>query len=456
MKLEVAMHKIPKKLIIIPVALLIAVAGTAWWYIDQISVRAEDDQITASGTIEATQIEVAPEIGGQITEVLAQAGESIHAGQELVVFTDALLEAQMQQVLAASDQAEANYEMVAAGLPVEQQELAIAAAELELISAQQVIDELYDKNELAAAQAAKAVADARDLERDAQMIYDSLRSPASQTDIDIAQSLVTLTEAAIEKAEKRFKTLLRKAEDNPRRAAVVLMISTLEKQHDLAVKRLNYLEGTADEITLAQSEANLELAQQSLEDTQQQLDDLQEGPDPDTLALAQARLKTAEANLAAAQAGPSQEQLALARSQVEVARAAVGVLDAQRQKLSLAAPVSGVVLSRSVEPGEVAAPGAPLMILAKLDDLKITVYIPEDRYGRIKIGQQAQVFVDSFPGEIFTGVVVSIADQAEFTPRNVQTEEGRRTTVFAVELKVENPDGRLKPGMPADVSFEDA
>lgn len=450
------MHKIPKKLIIIPVALLIAVAGTAWWYIDQISVRAEDDQITASGTIEATQIEVAPEIGGQITEVLAQAGESIHAGQELVVFTDALLEAQMQQVLAASDQAEANYEMVAAGLPVEQQELAIAAAELELISAQQVIDELYDKNELAAAQAAKAVADARDLERDAQMIYDSLRSPASQTDIDIAQSLVTLTEAAIEKAEKRFKTLLRKAEDNPRRAAVVLMISTLEKQHDLAVKRLNYLEGNADEITLAQSETNLKLAQQSLEDTQQQLDDLQEGPDPDTLALAQARLKTAEANLAAAQAGPSQEQLALARSQVEVARAAVGVLDAQRQKLSLAAPVSGVVLSRSVEPGEVAAPGAPLMILAKLDDLKITVYIPEDRYGRIKIGQQAQVFVDSFPGEIFTGMVVSIADQAEFTPRNVQTEEGRRTTVFAVELKVENPDGRLKPGMPADVSFEDA
>lgn len=96
------------------------------------------------------------------------------------------------------------------------------------------------------------------------------------------------------------------------------------------------------------------------------------------------------------------------------------------------------------------------MILAKLDDLKITVYIPEDRYGSVKIGQQAQVFVDSFPGETFTGVVVSIADQAEFTPRNVQTEEGRRTTVFAVELKVENPDGRLKPGMPADVSFDDA
>lgn len=448
------MHKVPKKLIILPLALLIALAGAAWWYLDQNSVRAENDQIAASGTIEATQIEIAPEIGGQIAEVLAQAGESIQAGQELVVFTDALLEAQMLQALAALDQAQASYDMVAAGLPVEQQELAIAAAELELISAQQVIDQLYDKDELAAAQAAKAVADARDLERDTQRIYDSLRSPASQTDIDIAKSLVTLTEAAIEKAEKRFKSLLRKVEDNPRRAAVVLMISTLEKQHDLAVKRLNYLEGTADEITLAQTEANLELAQQSLDEAQQQLDKLQQGPDPDTLALAQARLKTAEANLTAAQAGPSQEQLRLASSQVEVARAAVGVLDAQRQKLRLAAPVCGVVLSRSVEPGEVAVPGAPLMILARLDDLKITVYIPEDRYGSVQIGQQAQVFVDSFSGETFTGVVVSIADQAEFTPRNVQTEEGRRTTVFAVELKVDNPDGRLKPGMPADVSFE--
>jgi multidrug resistance efflux pump len=141
-------------------------------------------------------------------------------------------------------------------------------------------------------------------------------------------------------------------------------------------------------------------------------------------------------------------------SQVEVARAALGVIEAQREKLRLAAPAGGVVLSRSVEPGEVAVPGAPLMTLAKLDDLKITVYVPEDRYGSIQLGESAQVSVDSFPGQVFTATVTRIADQAEFTPRNVQTEEGRRTTVFAVELKVDNPDSKLKPGMPADVSFE--
>jgi HlyD family secretion protein len=450
------MHKIPRKLIPVLVAVLIAGAGAVWWYLDQNSALAEKNQIAASGTIEARQIDVAPQIGGQVSQVLAEEGESVKAGQDLIVFTDALLEAQMQQALASLEQAQANYEMVAAGAPAEQKEMAIAAAELEMTSAQQAIDELYDKNELAAAQVAKSLADTRDLVRDAERVYDSLSSPASQTDIDIARSLVTLTEAGIEKAEKRFKSLLRKSEDNPKRAAVVLLISTLKKQHDLAVKRLNYLEGTADEITLAQAEANLELAQKSQEDTQQQYDDLQKGPDPDTLALARARLKTAEAKLAAAQAGPSQEQLAVAKSQVEVARAAIAVIEAQKQKLKLAAPVGGVVLSRSVEPGEVAAPGAPLMTLAKLDDLNITVYIPEDRYGSIQIGQVAQVFVDSFPGKTFRATVVRIADQAEFTPRNVQTEEGRRTTVFAVELMVDNPEGLLKPGMPADVTFEEA
>lgn len=82
------------------------------------------------------------------------------------------------------------------------------------------------------------------------------------------------------------------------------------------------------------------------------------------------------------------------------------------------------------------------------------VYLPEDRYGRVKLGQAARVTVDSYPDQVFTGAVVHIADQAEFTPRNVQTAEGRKVMVFAVRLSLANPDGKLKPGMPADVRFE--
>jgi multidrug resistance efflux pump len=449
------MHKFPRKLVILPILLLVAGSGYAWWMLSGRSARAETGPLAASGTIESTQVIVAPQVGGQVVEVLAQNGEEVQAGQVLVRFSDTLLEAQLVQAQAAFAQAEANYNLVAAGAPDEQQQLAIAAAQLELVSAQQALDELYTKNALAAAQAAKTVADSRDLVRDAERINESLNSPASQTDIDIAKSLVTLTETAMERAEKRLKPLLRKSEDNPKRAASFLVVSLLEKQHDLAIKRLNYLEGGADEITLAQAEAALQLAQENLKEAERQSEELAKGPDPDLLELAKSRLNVAKAKLAAAKAGPTQEQLALAQSQVEMARAAMGVIEAQMAKLNLTAPSDGIVLSRSVEAGEVVAPGAPLLTLGRLDNLTITVYIPEDRYGNVSIGQTARVSVDSFPGQEFTASVARIADQAEFTPRNVQTQEGRRTTVFALELIVEDPDGWLKPGMPADVTFDD-
>ena len=99
-------------------------------------------------------------------------------------------------------------------------------------------------------------------------------------------------------------------------------------------------------------------------------------------------------------------------------------------------------------------PNATLFVLAQLERLTITVYLPEDRYGQVNLGDTAEVEVDSFPGMEFEASVVHIAEEAEFTPRNVQTGEGRRTTVFAIELRVNDPQGRLKPGMPADVFFE--
>jgi HlyD family secretion protein len=94
------------------------------------------------------------------------------------------------------------------------------------------------------------------------------------------------------------------------------------------------------------------------------------------------------------------------------------------------------------------------MTLGLLDDLTLTVYVPEDRYGEISLGENAQVSVDSFPGEIFKGVVVLISDEAEFTPRNVQTAEGRSSTFYAIKLQLDDPTGKLKPGMPADVVFD--
>ena len=138
---------------------------------------------------------------------------------------------------------------------------------------------------------------------------------------------------------------------------------------------------------------------------------------------------------------------------VAQAQASLDLVDAQIKKLVLSAPMDGVILTRGVEPGEFVQPGAVAMRIGDLAELTITVYVPEDRYGQISRGQTAIVEVNSFPGMTFGAEVTHIADEAEFTPRNVQTVEGRSATVYAIKLSVADTQGRLKPGMPADVTF---
>ena len=103
--------------------------------------------------------------------------------------------------------------------------------------------------------------------------------------------------------------------------------------------------------------------------------------------------------------------------------------------------------------GEVAIPGAPLLTIADLDNLVLTVYVAEDQLGRVGPGQLVSVAVDAYPGRVFQGTVRYVAGEAEFTPRNIQTHEERVNMVFAVEIDLPNADHALKPGMPADATF---
>jgi multidrug efflux pump subunit AcrA (membrane-fusion protein) len=116
-------------------------------------------------------------------------------------------------------------------------------------------------------------------------------------------------------------------------------------------------------------------------------------------------------------------------------------------------PLDGLVLQRVLEPGEIVSPTGTVAVVADLSSLNLTIYVPEDRIGQVLLGKEYPVVVDSFPGQSFAGIVSYIASQAEFTPRNIQTVEGRKITVFAVRLTIANPDQALKPGMPADVDL---
>jgi HlyD family secretion protein len=170
-------------------------------------------------------------------------------------------------------------------------------------------------------------------------------------------------------------------------------------------------------------------------------------------ALAAAAVDAAQAQLDGYRAGASAEQLAAGQARVAQAQTALDALSAQRADMQVLAPKDGTILAQLARAGEVVAPGGALLSLASLSEVRITVYVPENRLGQVALGQAVTVQVDAFPGRTFDGRIEHIADRAQYMPRNVATQEERVNTVYAVEIGLPNSEGLLKPGMPADVTW---
>lgn len=151
--------------------------------------------------------------------------------------------------------------------------------------------------------------------------------------------------------------------------------------------------------------------------------------------------------------GSRQEEIRAARARRDQALAQADLLRKKLGDCHILAPSGGTITLRGIEPGELIAPGMNLLRLTKLDRVKLTLYLNEKDVGRIKIGQRARVTIDADPAKAYDGTVVYVSPAAEFTPKNVQTTEERTKLVFAVRLEVDNTDGGLKPGLPADAKL---
>jgi HlyD family secretion protein len=463
-----------------------------------------DTALQASGVVEAIEIVLAPEIGGRVAAVFVAEGARVEAEEILFQIEDKLLESQFRQSATAVAVAQANYDLVAAGLTAEQKGASIAAAELELAAAQHVLNQLYENNELMAAQALQMVetleGQLEDLQSfdvqqalvlqtiaNAQKAVDTAsrnlrykQSTANSYDIDAAKAELILAEDALEDAVEDFEEHENKRADNLQRAYYLSKKAAAEKAFEETQRRVNSLSSTGNPIDIAVEEGNLVAAEAQLAQAQREwerikdgpnpgdiavleaqialaqndYDILKDGPDPDDVAVAQARVTNAEAQLALAKSEfPTKQELAVTQAHLEAAQANLDAIQVQIELLIVTAPVGGVVMTRNVEPGEVIQPGLAVLTIGQLDQLTITVYIAEDKYGQINLGDAATLTADSFPNEIFSATVTRIADRAEYTPRNVQTKEDRQTTVYALELAVKDPEGKLKPGMPTDVVF---
>jgi len=165
------------------------------------------------------------------------------------------------------------------------------------------------------------------------------------------------------------------------------------------------------------------------------------------------RLQAAEARLSLLESGNRPELISAARAEVERSKAVLKATDAMLEDLKVYSPINGVIVSKNYEKGEYVQMGASVATVADLNDLRVKVYIPTDDLPAIKLGQKVQVAV-SGEAKVFEGVVAEIASRGEFTPKSIQTKKERTNVVFGVKIRINNGGGILKPGMPADVTFD--
>lgn len=234
-----------------------------------------------------------------------------------------------------------------------------------------------------------------------------------------------------------------------------------EAQDQLLVKGAREEDIRQAEEGLTQAEANWKVAEedkkrmQELFDshsaTQKQRDDAEARS---TVALAQ--YNSAKQGLQKVMQWARPEELRASKARVNQAKASVDLLKKTISDSYIVAPVNGTVTSKSVEVGELVAPGATILTITKLETVNLMIYVTEVELARVKLGQQADVQIDGEPTRSFIGRVTYISPKAEFTPKNIQTKEDRVKLVFGVKVEIDNPDGSLKPGMPADAVIRTA
>ncbi len=312
-------------------ALVFALAGLA-----ACSGNGGGGAITASGTIEAVEVNVAAKVGGQVEARPVDEGSRVKPGDTLAVIDHATLDIQLRQ----------------------------AEAGVDLAKAQLVL----------------------------------LRNGARQEDIRQAEAALIQAGANLTVA----------AADARRMRELAATGSVTPKQKDDAEARL----------TVAEAQRNAAVE-----------------------ALAKMRRLARPEEIQAAEARLAQ------------AVAAADLLRKTIADCTIVAPAGGVVTRKAVEPGELVSPGSTVVTLSELGSVYVMIYVTEKELGRVRLGDAAEVSIDTFPGRTFPGKVTYISPEAEFTPKNIQTKEDRVKLVFGVKVEIENREGLLKPGLPADAAI---
>ena len=398
------------------------------------------NELKASGIISATEINIASQVGGTIVAVKVNEGSQVKKGDVLFQLDDALLQAQRDQASAAVTVAEKavnsariQFDIAVNGARLQDQQNRVNSWNIPQPEEFALPVWYFDKDEKINAARTEIDAATEDLEAEKGNLQQVLANYSSQEFLS-AEKRLAEAQAAFFIADQVL-TQANDAQDKEDISSYANdLYETAETELSSAQADYKRLLTTQAATEVLDARARVRVAQERLDRAVDYLNSLESGEQSLMVQAADAGVQQAEAALAQAQA-------------------ALALIDIQLEKTIIKSPTDGIVLTRNLDEGEMLAPGSVALIIGQLQEVSLTVYIPETEYGKIKLGDSVSISVDSFPGESFSGTVTYISDQAEFTPRNVQTVDGRKTTVFAVKITVPNTNLELKPGMPADVIF---
>jgi multidrug resistance efflux pump len=342
-----------------------------------------------SGTIETREIRVGSKVGGRVVAALVEEGQEVRAGQPLVRFDVAELEAQRMQAEARIEQQQARLERLERGARPEEK------------------------------------AQARAVTETARANLESIRNWPRPEEIEQARASLAAAEAEVNNAEAAFQ-----------RAQKLFSTGDISQQEfDAARFRLDN--------TRARRNAE-----------KKRLDLLLNGSRKEDIRAAEERYRQAQEAERLVLAGPRAEEIADARAQLSEAKARLEQTKVQIAEGEVRAPATAIVEVLPVRPGDLITPNQTIARLLEKDQIYVRIYVPEPQLGLVSVGQKAKIKVDTFADRAFDGVVEQINSQGEFTPRNVQSRDERNHLVFGVKVRIDNREGKLKPGMAADVTLE--
>ncbi len=347
------------------------------------------DEAVFSGTIETREIRVGSKVGGRVEAVLIEEGQEVTAGQGLVKFDIAELQAQKAQAEARIAQQQARLERLLHGARPEEKAQASAATATALAT------------------------------------LESIKTWPRPEEIEQARAAVAAAEADLGSATAAFQRTekLRASGD----------IS--QQEFDSAKFRLDNVRARRDA-------------------EKKRLDLLLNGSRKEDVRAAEERFRQAQQAEKLVLAGARTEEIADARAQLAEAEARLEQIKVQLAEGEVKASAAATVEVLTVRPGDLLTPNQTVARLLEKDQIYVRVFIPEPQLGLIKVGQKAKIKVDSFNNQLFDGVIDQINSQGEFTPRNVQSRDERNHQVFGVKVRIDNREGKLKPGMAADVTLE--